>query len=119
MHASEGKGNRFPSKLEIIFLLDTGASISVLNLPTIHVIAKQLNLIVPKIIENKRAKTLTVSNQTEVPILHYVSMTCFTSYRLSTKYYDLSRTTSKTPYKNTFFDIYRKGLPIYFIHLYY
>ena len=25
----------------------------------------------------------------------------------------------KTPYKNTFFNIYRKGLPLYFIHLYY
>ena len=108
MLASEGKGNIFPSKLEILFLLETGASISVLNLPTIHVIAKQLNLNVPKLIENKRAKTLTVSNQTEVPMIHYVSMTC---YRLPTKYYGLSRTTSKTPYKNTFFDIYRKGLP--------
>ena len=28
--------------------------------------------------ENKRAKTLTVANQTEVPILHNISMTCFT-----------------------------------------
>ena len=67
-----------PSKLEILFLLDTGASISVLNLPTLHVNAEQLNLNVRKDIENKRAKTLTVANQTEVPILHYVSMTCFT-----------------------------------------
>ena len=66
-----------PSKLEILFLLDTGASISVLNLPTLHVNAEQLNLNVRKNIENKRAKTLTVANQTEVPIVHYVSMTCF------------------------------------------
>ena len=29
-------------------------------------------------IESKRAKTLTVANQTEVPIIHYISMTCFT-----------------------------------------
>ena len=67
-----------PSKLEILFLLDTGASLSVLNLPTFHVFAKQLNLNVPKDIENKRAKTLTVANQTEVPIIHYISRTCFT-----------------------------------------
>ena len=33
--------NILPSKLEILFLLDTGASISVLNLPTFLVIAKQ------------------------------------------------------------------------------
>ena len=67
-----------PSKLEILFLLDTGASISVSTLPTFHVITKQLNLNFPKNIENKRAKTLRVANQTEVPILHYNSMTCFT-----------------------------------------
>ena len=70
VHASEGKDNILPSKLEIIFLLDTGASLSVLNLPTFHVIAKQLNLNVPNNIENKRAKTLTLANQTEVPIIH-------------------------------------------------
>ena len=78
IHASEGKDNILLSKLEILFLLDTGASLSVLNLQTFHVIAKQLNLNLPKNIENKRAKTLTVANQTEVPIIHYVSMTCFT-----------------------------------------
>ena len=78
VHASEKKDNILPSKLEILFLLDTGASISVLNSLSFHVIAKQLNLNVPKIIENKRAKSLTVANQTEVPIIHYVSMTCFT-----------------------------------------
>ena len=77
-HALEIKDNKLPSKLEILFLLDTGASISVLNLPKFHVIVKQLNLNVPKDIENTRAKTLTVANQTEVPIVHYVSMTCFT-----------------------------------------
>ena len=78
VHASEEKDNILPSKLEILFLLDTGASISVLNLPTFHVIAKQLNLNVPKNIENQRAKTPTVANQTEVSIIHYISMTCFT-----------------------------------------
>ena len=75
---SEGKDNILPSKLEILILLDTGASISVLNLPILHLIAKQLNLLVPKNIENKRAKTPTVANQTEVLIIHYISMTCFT-----------------------------------------
>ena len=49
-----------------------------MNLPSFHVFAKQLNINVPKNIENKRAKTLTVANQSEVPIIHYVSMTCFT-----------------------------------------
>ena len=76
--SSELNDNILPSKLEILFLLDSGASISVLNLPTFHVIATQLGLNVPKNIENKRAKTLTVANQTEVPTIHYISMTCFT-----------------------------------------
>ena len=49
-----------------------------MNLPTFHKIAKQSNLNVPKIIEDKRAKNLKVANQTEVPIMHYVSMTCIT-----------------------------------------
>ena len=49
-----------------------------MNLPTFHVISKQLNLDIPTNIENKRAKTLTVANQTEVPIIQYISMTCFT-----------------------------------------
>ena len=78
VHAFEGKDNILPSNLEILFLLDTGASISVLTLPTFHVIAKPLNLNVPKVIENKRAKTLTVANWTEVPIIPYVLMTYFT-----------------------------------------
>ena len=78
VHTSETKDNLLPSKLEILFHLDTGASVSVLNLPTFHVVSKQLNINVPKNIENKRAKTLTVANQTEVPIIHYISMTCFT-----------------------------------------
>ena len=56
VHTSETKENLLPSKLEILFLLDTGASISVLNLPTFHVISKQLNLNVPKTIEKKELK---------------------------------------------------------------
>ena len=78
VHTSETKDNLLPSKLEILFFLDTGASIFVLNLPTFHVSSKQLNLNIPTNIENKRAKTLTVANQTEVPIIHYISMACFT-----------------------------------------
>ena len=78
IYAFEEKDNIVASKLEILFLLDIGASISVLNLPTFHVVAKQLILTIPKKIENKRAKTITVANQTEVPIINYGSMTCLT-----------------------------------------
>ena len=96
IHASEGKDNKLPSKLEILFLLDTGASISVLNLPTFHVVAKQLNLNVPKNIENKRAKTLTVAIKTEVPIIHYVSMTCFTEVNHQNRSFNIFQTLNTT-----------------------
>ena len=89
IHTSETNDNILPSKLEILFLLDTGASISVLNLPTFHVISKQLNINVPTNLQNKRAKTLTVANQTEVPILHYISMTCFTEVNHKTRSFNI------------------------------
>ena len=99
VHTSETKDNLLPSKLEILFLLDTGASISVLNLPTIHVISKQLNLNVPKNIENKRAKTLTVANQTEVPIIHYISMTCFTEVNHQNRSFKIDFAVANIKYK--------------------
>ena len=98
-HASEGKDNILPSKLEILFLLDTGASMSILNLPTFHVIAKHLNLNVPKNIENKRAKTLTVAIQTEVPILHYFPMTCFTEVNYRNRSFNIEFAVANIKYK--------------------
>ena len=89
IHASETNDNILPSKLEIFFLLDTGASISVLNLPTFHVISKHLNINVPTNLQNKRAKTLTVANQTEVPIIDYISMTCFTEVNHKTRSFNI------------------------------
>ena len=56
IHASETNDNILPSKLEILFLLDTGASISVLNLPTFHVISKQLNINVPTNLQNQKSQ---------------------------------------------------------------
>ena len=119
---------------------------------TFHVISKLLNLNVPKNIENKRAKTLTVANQTEVPKIHYISMTCFTEvnhqnrsfnfdFAVANIKYNILGTPffkthiqkidfqqnimtykeqhSKLPIKNKLLHIYRKGLSIYFIHLYF
>ena len=40
-------------------------------------IARRLNLNVPNNRENKIAKTLTVANHTEVPIIQFVSSTCY------------------------------------------
>ena len=105
VHSYETKDNLIPSKFEILFLLDTGASISVLNLPTFHVISKQLNLNIPTNIENKRAITLTVANQTEVPIIQYISMTCFTEVNHQNRSFDIDFAVANIKYNilGTFF----------------
>ena len=66
-----------PSRLEIAFLLDSGASISVLNYPTNITLTKLLDIRpnhTSDIGPHKTSKTLTVANQTEVPILHYANI---------------------------------------------
>ena len=77
-HASPNQNQRdYLSRLEISFLLDSGASISLLNHSTYPTIAKLL-----QIKQNNppiSSKTLTVANQTEVPILHYVTITLNTT----------------------------------------
>ena len=55
----------YSSRLGIPFLLDSGASISVLNYPTYVTIAELLS-----IEQNNPSKTLTLANQTEIPILN-------------------------------------------------
>ena len=110
IHAFERKDNISPSKLEILFLLDTGASISVLNLPTFHVIAKQLNFSVPKDIENTRAKTLTIANQTEVPIVHYVSMTCFTEVNHQNRSFNIEFAVANIKYNILGAPFFRKNI---------
>ena len=71
-----------------------------MNKPTFHVISKQLNLNVPKNIENKRAKTLTVVNQTEVPIIHYISMTCFTEVNHQNRSFNNNFAVANIKYNN-------------------
>ena len=72
-HTSSNQNHRdYPSGLEISFLLDSGASISVINHPTYNTIAKLLNI--KQNPPQNSSKTLTVANQTEVPILHYITI---------------------------------------------
>ena len=72
-----------PSRLEIAFLLDSGASISVLNYPTYFTLTKLLD-IRPNhssdLQPHHSSKTLTVANQTEVPILHYANIILNTTF---------------------------------------
>ena len=66
-----------PSSLEIAFLLDSGASISVLNYPTYITLTKLLDIRpnhTSDVGPTQNSKKLTVANQTEVPILHYANI---------------------------------------------
>ena len=66
-----------PSGLEIAFLLESGASISVLNYPTYITLTKLLDITpnhTSDVVPTRNSKTLSVANQTEVPILLYANM---------------------------------------------
>ena len=77
-HTSSNQNHRdYPSRLETSFLLDSGASISVSNHPTYITIAKLLNI--KQNPPHNSSKTLTVANQTEVSILHYITITLNTT----------------------------------------
>ena len=67
----------YPSRLEISFLLDSGASNSVLKYPTYVTNVKLLNI--KQNNPHNSSKTLTVTNQTEVPTSHYVTLTSNTT----------------------------------------
>ena len=78
-----------PSRLEIAFLLDSGASTSVLNYPTCITPTKLLDTRpnhTSDIGPPHTSKTLNVANQTEVPILHYANIILNTSIDDTSRY---------------------------------
>ena len=78
-----------PSRLEIAFLLDSGASISVLNYPTYITLTKLLDIRpnhTSDVGPTRNSKTLTVTNQTEVPILHYANIISNTTIDENSRY---------------------------------
>ena len=81
-----------PSRLEIAFLLDSGASISVLNYPTYVTLTKLLDIRpnhTSTMTPNNTSKTLTVANQTEVPILHYANIILNTTIDDTSRYFSV------------------------------
>ena len=84
------RGN--PSRLEIAFLLDSGASISVLNYPTYITLTKLLDIRsnhTSDVGPTRNSKTLTVANQTEVPILHYANIILNTTIDEDSRYFSV------------------------------
>ena len=81
-----------PSRLEIAFLLDSGASISVLNYPTYITLTKLLDIRpnhTSDVGPTRNSKTLTVANQTEVPILHYANIILNTTIDEDSRYFSV------------------------------
>ena len=74
-----------PSKLELLFLLDSGASICVLNLPTFTILADHFLKCSKHSPSQNEYKTLTVANKSEVPILHNLILTLHTSLQGNTR----------------------------------
>ena len=81
-----------PSRLEVAFLLDSGASISVLNYPTYITLTKLLDIRphhTSDVGPTRNSKTLTVANQTEVPILHYANIILNTTIDENSRYFSV------------------------------
>ena len=81
-----------PSRLEIAFLLDSGASISVLNYPIYKTLTKLLDIRpnhTSDVGPTRNSKTLTVANQTEVPILHYANIILNTTIDENSRYFSV------------------------------
>ena len=79
-----------PSRREIAFLLDSGASISVLNYPTYITLTKLLDVRpnhTSDIGPPHPSKTLTVAKQTEVPISHYANIVLNTTIDDDSRYF--------------------------------
>ena len=81
-----------PSRLEIAFLLDSGASFPVLNYPTYITLTKLLDVRpnhTSDVGPTRNSKTLTVANQTEVPILHYANIILNTTIDENSRYFSV------------------------------
>ena len=101
----------YPSRIKISFPLDSGASMSVLNYPTYVTIAKLLNLKQNNTLNP--SKILTVANQTEVPILHYVTVTLNTTIEDDSRQFTIPFAVADIKYKilgTPFFEEYIQNL---------
>ena len=81
-----------PSRLEIAFLLDSGASISLLDYPTYITLTKLLDIRsnhTSDVGPTRNSKTLIVANQTEVPILHYANIILNTTFDENSRYFSV------------------------------
>ena len=92
-----------PSRLEIAFLLDSGASISVLNYPTYITLTKLLDIRPNHTSDTglqNTSKTLTVAHPTEVPVLHYANIILNTTIDDNSRYFSVPFAVADIKYNN-------------------
>ena len=109
------KDTSSPSKFELLFLLDSGASICVLNLPTFTILADHFLKCSKHSPHQNEYKTLTVANKSEVPILHNLILTLHTSLHGNTRTLVISFAVANIKYNilgTPFFKKYVKTLNI-------
>ena len=98
-----------------MFLLDSGASICVLNLPTFTILADQFLKCSKHCPHQNEYKTLTVANKSEVPILHNLILTLQTSLHGNTRTLVIPFAVANNKYNilgTPFFEKYVKTLNI-------
>ena len=103
--------NDHPSRYEIYFLLDSGASFSKINYHTYLTIAKLLNITCND--KNHTSKTLTVANQTEVPILQCITATLNTAIEQTSRKFILPFAAAHIKFNilgNPFFEEYMQNI---------
>ena len=96
--------------MEIAFLLDSGASISVLNNPTYITLTKLLDIrpnLTSDVGPTRNSKTLIVATQTKVPILHYANLILNTTIDEISRYFSVPFAVADIKYNilgTTFFE---------------
>ena len=73
------------SRLEITFVLDRGASISLLDIPTYNMSNQTFNICIHD--QHETSKMLAIANQFEVPIRKFIFATCFSSVETKSRYF--------------------------------
>ena len=74
-----------PSRVEIVFLLDSGEIILVLNIPPCMMITQMFNVWSHD--QHDTSKTMTIANQSEVSFKLSISATCFSSIETKWRYF--------------------------------
>ena len=77
IHSQIETDPNLPSRMEIVFLLRSGASSSVLKIQTYMMITQMFNFCNHD--QRDTSKTLTIANQSDVPNKQYFSVTGFSS----------------------------------------